>query len=64
MSVGAKTITFLKEARIELKKVVWPSRKEATKLTVIVIAVSIVTAVFFGMLDLFFSWGLEKIIEL
>ena len=41
-----KIITFLKETRVELKKVNWPTRRETIKYTLIVLGVSLGVAVF------------------
>lgn len=49
--IGVSPKQFLKEARIELKKVKWPSRQEVTKLTGIVLGVSIVVGLFLAGLD-------------
>jgi len=51
-----KILTFLKETKVELKKVNWPTRKETTKYTLIVIGSSLVVAIFLGGLDFFFTW--------
>lgn len=53
---------FLKEAKVELAKVKWPSRKETIKYTLIVIGVSLVVAFFLGTLDFLFSWLINKIV--
>ncbi len=45
---------FLRETYSELKKVVWPSREEATNLTVIVIVVSLGVGLMLGLIDLGF----------
>jgi preprotein translocase subunit SecE len=46
---------FLKEVRLELKKVAWPTRQELWSYTVVVlVAVVVLTSLVFG-LDLFFS---------
>ncbi len=50
-----KIIRFFKEAISELKKVVWPTRKQAIRLTLIVIGVVIAAALFLGGFDLLFS---------
>jgi preprotein translocase subunit SecE len=50
-----KIITFVKEARDELKKVSWLNREQTIKYTGVVIGVSLVVAAFLGVLDLFFS---------
>jgi len=46
---------FLRETRSELRKVVWPSRQEATNLTIIVIAVTLTMAASLGFIDYVFS---------
>jgi preprotein translocase subunit SecE len=40
----------------ELSKVTWPTRKELSVSTVVVIVVSIIAAVILGLFDLFWSW--------
>ena len=57
-----KIISFVKEARAELKKVSWPSKDQTIKYTGIVIGVSLATALFLGVLDLLFSAGVGKFI--
>ncbi len=57
-----KTISFLKEVRVEMKKVTWPTREETIKYTLIVIGTSAVVAVFLGGLDFIFTWLLNKFI--
>jgi preprotein translocase subunit SecE len=44
-------VTFLQETLSELRKSVWPSREETTRLTIVVIALSIVMGFFLGGLD-------------
>ena len=41
---GKSVITFARESRMEVRKVVWPTRQEATQTTFIVLAVTIVMA--------------------
>ncbi|EKD49413.1 MAG: hypothetical protein ACD_63C00150G0002 [uncultured bacterium] len=57
-----KTITFFKEARVELAKVAWPSRQTIIKHTLIVIAVSLVLAAFLGMLDIGFAYVIQNFV--
>ena len=49
----AEARAFLLEVRSELKKVTWPSRKEVSSTTLVVIA----TSIFFG----FYLWGLDLV---
>ncbi len=46
---------YFSETIGELKKVNWPSRKEATNLTVVVLIVLLVMSVYLGLLDALFS---------
>ncbi|PIZ57477.1 preprotein translocase subunit SecE [bacterium (Candidatus Torokbacteria) CG_4_10_14_0_2_um_filter_35_8] len=63
MDIFSKIFAFLKEAKIELSKVNWPTRKEAFKYSTIVIGVTIVSAIIIGGLDYGFSKLMEYIIE-
>lgn len=51
------------ESKDELKKVVWPTRKEAIKHTLIVVGVSVSVAIFLGLADYFLNLGLEQLIK-
>ncbi len=55
-----RIVTFLKEVKVELKKVNWPTRKQTIKYTLIVIGVSLAVAVFLGGLDFLFTWLVTK----
>jgi preprotein translocase subunit SecE len=46
---------FLREVRLELKKVDWPSRRELVSYTVVVLATLIVTTAYVAGLDFVFS---------
>ena len=46
-----RSITFLQEVGVELRKVHWPTRKEATAATVVVVAITVVVAVYLGRVD-------------
>lgn len=46
---------YLKEVRSELAKVSWPKRKDATRMTVIVVIASVAVGAYIGGLDLTFS---------
>ncbi|PIP15944.1 MAG: preprotein translocase subunit SecE [Candidatus Portnoybacteria bacterium CG_4_8_14_3_um_filter_44_15] len=57
-----KGIEFLKEVRLELKRVTWPTKKEAIKLTLIVIGFGLTVAAFLGGLDFLFSYLLDRFV--
>jgi preprotein translocase subunit SecE len=46
---------FIGEVRAELRKVVWPTRREAANLTALVIAVSVAMGVLLGVVDYAFA---------
>jgi preprotein translocase subunit SecE len=45
----------LRETVAELRKVTWPTRQEATQLTIIVLVVVTVMSAFLGAMDLLFA---------
>jgi len=57
-----KIFTFLKEVRLEIKKVNWPTRQETTRYTLIVIGISVTVAIFLGGFDFIFTTMLNKFI--
>ena len=56
-------VRYLRETRLELRKVHWPSRQEAWSLTKVVLIVTISMAVFLGLLDYLFDLELSGIIN-
>ena len=53
-------VKYFSEAKVELKKVTWPTRKETINYTMIVIGVCLSLAIFIGAVD----FGLSKALEL
>ena len=53
---GREAWEFMREARTELRKVVWPTRKETLQTTLIVIAVVALTAVILWIFDGLLAW--------
>ena len=53
---------FYRETVGELRKVTWPTTKEAMHLTRIVLIVLAGMALVLGMLDFFFSWIIERLV--
>jgi preprotein translocase subunit SecE len=46
---------YIAETVGELRKVSWPTRKEATNLTLVVLVVTLVMSMYLGLLDLIFT---------
>ena len=58
-NVFQSSIQFLREVKIELKKVTWPSRKQTIGSTVVVIALVLLISLFLGFVDI----GLSSLIR-
>lgn len=52
---------FASEVIGELKKVTWPSKKETIRLTIIVIAISLIIGLYIGIIDVLLAKALEII---
>jgi preprotein translocase subunit SecE len=61
-SKGNALWTLLKEAQVEVRKVVWPTRAETNQTTLIVVAVVLFMAVVLWMLDTLLGWLASLII--
>lgn len=55
----AKATQFLREVKVELKKVTWPSRKETLASTGVVIVLVVIISAFLGLVDM----GLSSLIR-
>jgi len=49
-----KAVNFIKEAITELKRVIWPTRKELKNSTIVVIFTILIASFFVGVVDLIF----------
>ncbi|SKA74624.1 preprotein translocase subunit SecE [Paucidesulfovibrio gracilis DSM 16080] len=61
-SLGAKISQlkeFFEESKVEIKKVVWPSRKETVATSIAVVVFTVVVALFLGVVD----FGLSQLIS-
>jgi len=55
MNIFSKLREFLKEVALEMRKVNWPTAREAFKHTLTIVIISLVVAAFLGGLDYIFS---------
>lgn len=53
---------YIKETRVELNHVSWPTRRQAIAFTLIVIGISIGVSLFLGVFDYLFSLGLQSVL--
>ncbi len=54
-----RALQFLREVKIELKKVTWPSRKQTIGSTVVVIILVVIISLFLGVVDI----GLSSLVR-
>jgi len=60
MNIFKKLINYISASKRELKKVVWPTKKQTINHTLLVIVFSLVVAMFLGLID----FGLNKLVEI
>ena len=58
-NIFQSAIQFLREVKIELKKVTWPSRKQTIGSTAVVVALVLLISLFLGFVDI----GLSNLIR-
>ena len=59
MNFARKGLQFFREVRMELKKVTWPTRKQAINSTIVIIIFVFIIAAFLGLVD----FGLSKLVQ-
>jgi preprotein translocase subunit SecE len=52
---------FIQAARVELRKVVWPTREETIQTTIAVFVFTLIMGMFFFLLDLFLAFVMTKV---
>lgn len=58
-AIISSLFTYLKEVRVELKRVNWPSRQIVVRYTAVVVVSSLAVGIFLGTLDIVFQRGLS-----
>jgi preprotein translocase subunit SecE len=53
---GARFVRFLKDAQIEVRKVVWPTRQETWQTTLIVAVAVLILGIMIWVIDMILSW--------
>ncbi|HKC15498.1 MAG TPA: preprotein translocase subunit SecE [Steroidobacteraceae bacterium] len=55
--LGRRSWQFALDSRVELRKVVWPSRQETLQTTAVVFGFIVLAGLFFWVLDLVLAWA-------
>ena len=60
---GKNPVVFFKEVFAELRKVTWPKQAVVIKLTLVVVGVSVLVAIYLGGLDFVFAKGIALLLK-
>ena len=60
--VGQKGLGFARDARIEVRKVVWPTRQETVQTTLAVLVMVLIVAIMLWLVDMFLGWGVRNLL--
>jgi preprotein translocase subunit SecE len=62
-NIVQKSVQFLREVKIELKKVTWPTRKQTMGSTLVVIILVLIISLFLGLVDVSLSKLMQVVIR-
>ena len=60
-AIGKNSWSFALEARLEVRKVIWPSRQDTTRMTLMVFGMVIVVGLILWLLDMFLFWAITTL---
>lgn len=55
---GQSFLTFAKDARMEVRKVVWPTRQEVVRMTLVILFATAVVGLMLYLIDMVLVWGI------
>jgi preprotein translocase subunit SecE len=61
-NIGRRSLGFVREARVEVRKVVWPTRQETTQTTIAVLIMVFVVAIMLWLIDLALGSGVRSLL--
>jgi preprotein translocase subunit SecE len=59
---GRRGLSFVREARVEVRKVVWPTRQETLQTTIAVLFMVILVAIMLWLFDMLLGWGVSQLL--
>lgn len=60
--IGKSGISFMKDSRTEVRKVVWPTRQETVQTTIAVLVMVLIVAIMLWLIDMFLGWGVRNLL--
>jgi len=58
-TLGGNAVAFTRGSIVEVRKVVWPTRKETVQTTLMVMAMVVVVGLIMWMFDAMLAWGVQ-----
>ena len=55
-------LKFIQETRVEISKIIWPTRREVILTTIMVFIMAALVATFFTFVDVIIQWGIRQIL--
>jgi len=59
---GRRGLGFVRDARVEVRKVVWPTRQETIQTTIAVLFMVLLVAIMLWLFDMFLGWGIGALL--
>ena len=59
---GKRLMGFMKDSRLEVRKMVWPTRNETLQTTLMVMVIVLVLAIFLWIVDSLLGWGVKTLL--
>jgi preprotein translocase subunit SecE len=60
--IGHRGLGFARDARVEVRKVVWPTRTETTQTTIAVLIMVFLVAIMLWLIDMTLGWGVRSLL--
>jgi len=61
---GHQAREYFAEARFELRKVIWPTRQETVRTTIVIVVVVILISLLLGLIDFILSGGIKLLLKI
>ena len=59
---GRGLLAFLKDSRMEVRKMVWPTRAETMQTTLMVMVIVLLLSLFLWLVDMLLGWGVKTLL--
>jgi preprotein translocase subunit SecE len=60
MAAATRSLTYLRDVRVEVRKITWPTMEDLRQHTVAIVIVVTIIGVIIGLMDWFFSFTLIR----